>query len=281
MGKLVLVTDSTADLPGDVAAEAGIAVAPSRFAFRDQAFSDGDLSPAELYGRMARDGEAPKPFGVPEASFRAIFTQCFEAGESPLCIVSPFDVNPSFTTALAAMLSFDSADMKVIHAGVASVGLGALALSLAGAVRAGWDRAKLLAAIEEAGPQCDALFVPADVAWIERAGRLPLIEEKLGPVDDTALLRVGSRITGVARAASQDDGLTEAARRAPSRLTSGNRAIALVAHAVAADRAERVAQSLRRSPAIARVIVTNLSATIGSQLGPGAIGIGIAPVIAE
>ena len=42
--------------------------------------------------------------------------------------------------------------------------------------------------------------------------------------------------------------------------------------------AARAAQMMRARWRVEELIVTNLSGTIGSQLGPGAVGIGVAPV---
>ena len=70
MPRVALVTDSTAGLPPAVAAELGIAVVPASFAFADERILDGAVSWDSVYERMAREGVAPRTFGVAEAGFR-------------------------------------------------------------------------------------------------------------------------------------------------------------------------------------------------------------------
>src|SRR4051812_20613331 len=93
-----IVTDSTCDLPADVAEALGILIVPSRFAFQADAVEDGQLDAANFYRRLAAEAHAPRIFGVPEAAFRAAFERALGEAASVLCLVTPFDVSASFTT---------------------------------------------------------------------------------------------------------------------------------------------------------------------------------------
>jgi DegV family protein with EDD domain len=279
MPALALITDSTADIPVAEAEEAGVRIVRARSAFEEHAFSDGDLDPATLYGRMRDEGRAPRPFGVPELEWRAAFDAALADAGSVLCLVMPFDVSPSFTTASAAMLSMDDAPIKILNPGVASAGLCSFVLSLAGGAQEGWDLARALVAVDEIEPLCDTVFVPASIEWLERAGRLQLIEDRIGEIGDgTPIVRVGTRITGVAVAETHQAAIAKAIDTAGQRAGADTPLIVTVDHADNPDGAQRAAKMMASRWNVERVIVTELSATIGSQLGPGAIGIGVAPV---
>lgn len=218
MPRIVLVTDTTADLPPALAAELGIVVVPATFAFADHTTRDDEMSSAGFYARMAAEPKPPRPFGVNEAGFRAAFEAIFAAGDEPFCLLTPFDVNPSFTIANAAMLSFDDVDMKVVNPGVSSAGLCSLLVTLSAGLAGGWDRKQLLDALDDLVPQCDSLFVPGSIEWLERAGRLAMLSEKLGDVEDGHLVvRVGTRITGVAVEESAQAALERAVKVGPTR----------------------------------------------------------------
>jgi fatty acid-binding protein DegV len=53
-----------------------------------------------------------------------------------------------------------------------------------------------------------------------------------------------------------------------------------VTHADAPQLADEVAARMQARWDIARLVITELGSTLGSQLGPGTIGIGVAPVAA-
>ena len=279
MASLALITDSTADIPAPLAEKAGVRVVQSRAAFEEHAFDDDEQPASALYARMRAEQRAPRPFGVPESSFKAAFEEALADSREILCLVMPFDVSPSFTTASAAMLSLDAPNIKILNPGVASAGLCSFVLSLSAGVRAGSNLARTLAAVDLIEPLCDTLFVPADLAWLERAGRLQLIEDRIGEIGSgTPLVRVGTRITGVACADTHELALKKAVDTAGLRAGDRTPLIATIDHADAPDLAARVATMMRGRWNVEQLIVTELSATIGAQLGPGAVGIGVAPV---
>ncbi len=279
MPALALITDSTADIPAELAAEAGITVVRARSAFEEHAFSDGDITPADVYRRMRAEQRAPRPFGVPETEWRAAFDAALKDARAILCLVMPFDVSPSFTTASAAMLSMDDPPIKILNPGVASAGLCSFVLSLAAGAAEGWDLPRALVAVDEIEPLCETVFVPADTEWLQRAGRMQLIEDRVGELGDgTPVVRVGTRVTGVAIGDSHAAALRTAVDTAGQRAGDGTPLIVTVDHADDAELAERVGEMMRKRWNVERLIVTELTSTIGSQLGPGAVGIGVAPV---
>lgn len=281
MAKLAPITDTTADVPPALQREFGVRVVPASVAFAERAFLDGELRPAEFFARMRLDREQPRPFAVREAAFRGAFDAALAAGEFAVCLLMPFDVTPSFTTASAAMLSIGDAgtvNIKIANPGVASAGLCSLIASLSAGVKAGWDVARLLTAIDELEPLCQSLFVPEDVTWLERAGRLQLIEDRVGEVGDgTPVVRVGTRVSGVALEAGHEQALHKAVSLAGAKAGKGRKLVVTIDHADCADRAERVAALMAAEWDVARTIIAELSPTIGAQVGPGAIGIGVAP----
>ncbi len=277
-----LITDSTADLPPALADSLGVRVVPVRFAFDEESFLDGELSSAEFFGRLGSAPHPPRTFGVSEAAFRAAFEETLAQAETILCLVTPFDVSPTFTTASAAMLSMDHVDIKILNPGVASAGLCSLLAALAPLAGAGRRRDEVIAALDTIEPQCDTIFVPAQSRWLEQAGRLPLIQDRLGEIGDgTPVVRVGTRITGVALEPSHEAAIARAIQVAGTRADPGQRLIATITHANASELASDVGARLRQRWPIDQFITTELSSTLGAQLGPGAIGIGVAPVDAE
>jgi len=285
MQPLALITDSTAGLSPHEAQQRGIRVAAASYALANERRIDGSEPWDAFYARMSESTEVPRTFGVTERAFIEAFEAGLEAAEGILCLVTPYDVNPSFTTAAAAGLSVQydrpDAQIKVLNPGVGAAGLGALLLSLASGLSGGCSSDTLLAALEALEPQCDSLFVPADVRWIEQAGRLEMIEDRIGRIEDGgAVVRVGTRITGVERTTDRDEALGRAVELVGRR--PGNVAMNVVlVHAAAEGDANRMAAAMRARWNVAELVIGELTATHGSQLGPGAIGIGVCPLFPE
>jgi DegV family protein with EDD domain len=281
---VALVTDTTADLPPALRAELGVRVCRASAAFAEHSYVDGELAAAEFFAKMRRTATPPVPSAVTEEEFRAAFGFALAEAHDLVCLLMPFDVVPSFTTAgiVAAEIASGRPGQraKVINAGVASAGLGALVASLADGVRAGMGLGEVVAAVDEQAPLCDALFVPEDPEWLARSGRLGLICEKLGELEGDALVaRVGTRITGVARCPDRGAALARAVELVGRRAGEDRPLVVVIDHAASADLAAEVADRVRRRWKVARLVTTELSPTFGSQLGPGAVGVGAAPVL--
>lgn len=281
MAKVQLVTDTTTCLGGAAAGELRIAVARGSFAFADERVVDDELAWRAAYDRMRAGAGVPRTFAPAEAAFMEQFRRAAERGQAVLCLVTPFDVSPSFTTASAAMLTVQdevpTARIKISNPGVGHAGLGALLATAADVALAGTDLDALLLRLEELGPRADALVVPETTRWLGAAGRLALVEERLGDLDgDWPVVRIGTRVTGVARASTHEEALEVAIRRVGER--AGDSVLnGVVAHAGAPGLAEEAADRLRARYRMERLIVTELSMAIGAVVGPGAVAIGIAP----
>jgi DegV family protein with EDD domain len=281
MTRTILLTDTTADLPPDVAESLGIHIVPASAAFAEQAYADGSMSAADFYARLARDRERPLPSAPTPDAFEAAFQSLLEDADAIVCLLAPFDVTPTYTNANAAatMLGETGKRIRIVNPGVASLGLASLLVSLASDPGPSAEPQAFLDAIDQRSPRSDTLFVAPDVDWLEEAGHLRRIEERIGEVEDNVpIVRVGSRITGV----ELREGLPEAIRRMAEqvgrRLVNDEPAIATIAHTAMPDRAKEVQREIEGLLTIERVITTELSPTIGAQLGPGAVGVGVAPL---
>lgn len=283
MNRTVLLTDTATCLGREAALELGVGLVAGSFSIGDERQGDDERAWRAAYERMLAGCELPRTFAPPERAFVEAMAGPARAGQPVLCLVTPFDVSPSFTTASAAVLTVQDdlpdARIKVVNSGVGHAGLGALLAGLAGMASAGASLEALLDAVEQLGPACEAVVIPAETRWLEASGRLALVEERLGPLDeDIPLLRIGSRVTGIGRAASHEEAL-EAALGRLAGCAAGGPVNAVIGHAAAPGLAEEAADRLRRAYAVDHLVIAELPMTIGAIVGPGALAIGAAPAL--
>jgi fatty acid-binding protein DegV len=282
MRQVGLVTDSSCGLSAESAARLGVTIVPGSFAFDSERISDEPSAWQAAYARMAGEGVPPRTFGVAEAAWQAAFTRVLDGGCSVLCLVTPFDVAPSFTTASAAMLSVQDqrpeAPIKIANPGTSGAGMAALLMSLSRTVAAGASLANLLELLEDLEPQTDSLGVMESTAWLEGTGRLAMLEERLGVLDGRLpVVRVGTRLTGVAAVEDPGDAVARAVEIALAR--SGTGAVnACVLHASNPAGAGHAAELLNSERVVSPVEVGVLPVGLGAQLGPGAVCVGVCPV---
>src|SRR5438067_10734892 len=88
MGGVRVVTDSSCDLPAELAAEHGIDVVPLTIRFGDQELVDRrDLTPREFWSRCSTSPLLPETAAPSPGAFEAVFRKAAEDGaEGVACI---------------------------------------------------------------------------------------------------------------------------------------------------------------------------------------------------
>lgn len=96
-----LVTDSTADIPPQVASALGIHVVPLYVHFGDEVYRDGvDLSPSEFYRKLATSKSLPTTATVSPAEFAQIYDTMSEQSDEILVIVLSSELSATYQVAL-------------------------------------------------------------------------------------------------------------------------------------------------------------------------------------
>ncbi len=116
-------------------------------------------------------------------------------------------------------------------------------------------------------------YFPTDEPTLERT------LSALCPADGPMAILDPCAGEGVALAEAHESALAKAVDLSGTRVAEGTPLNVTIVHAEAHARAEQVEGMMRERWKVARLFITPLSMTIGSQVGPGAIGIGVAPAV--
>ena len=82
-----IVTDSSADLPSDLAERWNITVVPCNVIVGDVSYKDGvDISPDDLYGHLIAGVHYPTTSQPSAADFQSVYTALIDQGHSILSI---------------------------------------------------------------------------------------------------------------------------------------------------------------------------------------------------
>ena len=79
MARIGVVTDSTSDVPAQLAAELGISVIPCQLIFGETTYRDGiDLSAEEFYDKLAHSPQPPRTSQPPVQAFVDTYQRLLE-----------------------------------------------------------------------------------------------------------------------------------------------------------------------------------------------------------
>ena len=186
MGQVRIVTDSTADIPADLAAELGITVVPCIVYVGQEALRDGvDLTPEAFFDKLARSSELPRTSQPPVASFVAAYRNLLEA-DGCAGIVSihvALTLSGTLNAAWAAAQTLDDPSrVDVIDSGQLSMGLGLAVVEAARQAQTGATPAEVSDHTRRTLPRVRTVALIDQLDNLYKGGRISVISATLGSV---------------------------------------------------------------------------------------------------
>lgn len=283
-GPVVVVTDSTASLPPEVAAEHGIVVVPLQVVIGADVHDEGsEGATPELVAAALKDFRPVSTSRPTPAALLSVYEEqaALGAGE----IVSVHLSSEMSGTFESAQLAARDAGIPVVTVDSRQVGVatGYAALSAAAVAAAGGSAEEAAAAARARAARSSSLFYVDTLEYLRRGGRIgaaaalfggalavkPLLEIADGKVASLERVRTSGRAL-----ARLEELAVQAAGESPvdacvAHLASPDRAAQLTAHL-----SERLAANLDGR----EVWCGELGAVLGAHVGPGMLAVCVAPL---
>ncbi len=281
-----IVTDSTSDLPQEVAAEHGIAVVPAYSNIEGTSYVDGiDLTREEFYERLPQYKTPPTTsapsLGTFVQTYERLAAQGAAQGVAPcaaqgaqeiLSIHVSATLSGMLNVAHAAAQATRAARVTVFDSKQLTLGTGFLALAAAKAAAVGRSMAEIVDMLKEMVQRVYSFAALDTLEYLRRGGRLTRIQSSMG-----AVLRIKPLLT------MYDGEMTM--EKVRTRQRAIERMIGLVhdlgpleqlalVHAHALDRVEMLRQKVRDLiPAGPDLFCEEVTSVIGAHVGPGSVGL--------
>jgi DegV family protein with EDD domain len=279
VGGVAVVTDSTADLPHDLVESLGIRVVPLSVAFGTESFISGiTIDPATFYERLGSTTDLPTTSQPAPVWFEEAYGDCVDAGLDGVVSVHCSGALSGTVGLASDRASRAELPVRVVDSRLVGGALGLVVLAGHRTAERGGSLDEVEAAVRRAGEQVTSLVVVDTLDFLKRGGRLtgaqafigralqvrPLLQLVDGRVEVRERTRTWSRAI---------DRLASVAEEA----ADGRPVDVVVAHAVAPDRATQIWEALDQRLEIAERLETLMGPVVGTHVGPGAVGIAIAP----
>jgi DegV family protein with EDD domain len=272
-----VVTDSTAVLPADVVAEAGLRVVPLTVSISGRPGLEGiDVTPADVAHALGERRHHVTTSRPAPAEFVEVYRDVLAAGaEAIVSVHISSRLSCTYEAAVLAAEEFDGR-VRVVDSMTAGSGVGFVALAAAAAGQAGADLDKVCQAALTAVPQIATLFYVDTLEYLRRGGRISAASALVG----TAL--AVKPILHVQRGEVVLKERVRTSTRALARLVelameeAGDSDVDIaVQHLAAAERGEALLTRLREElgERMRDSFLSEVGAVIGAHTGPGVIGV--------
>ena len=267
-----VITDSTSDIPPELAAELDIGVVPIYVVWEGQSYRDGiDLKPDEFYRRLGSSPTLPTTSQPTQADFEQAYIGQAGKYEGIVSVHISSKLSGTYSSALmAARAVRDRIAVEVIDSHFNSIGLGLVALAAARAARAGAGLEVVVREAKKAASQVKMLGIFDTLKYTIAGGRIskplgriasvlnikPLMTFRNGEVALAGAVRIYSK--GI-------DKIVEFIRKNVPVQDLG------IVHSAALAEAEKLQQRLAGILPADKIIINQLGASLGVHGGPGII----------
>lgn len=273
-----IVTDSTADLPAEVAHELGITVVPLTVFFGEEAYLDGvELDNAGFYDKLASSKDLPRTSQPAPAAFQEAYQRLIDEGaDGLLSIHLSSKLSGTYQSACTARDSLpDSArtiPIEIIDSASISVGMNYAIQQAAKLAREGQSLEAIKAAVEDTLGRTSILAVLDTLEYVRRGGRIGGASAMLGNMlsfKPIISLKEGE-VVPVERPRTR--------ARAYARVAQLLSEMGAIEHVSIAESNSEVGQQLReavQSVYRGELPIYKLGAVLGTHTGPGTAAISV------
>ncbi len=278
MTSVAVVTDSTADLPSDLAAARGLTVVPLTVMLDDQSYLDGvDITAADFYRRLeSASGPATTSQPTP-ASFEEAYRRLLKDHDQVVSIHISAKLSGTYAAAVQGARMTGAGDrIRVVDSEMVSMPLGLIVLAATSAAGAGAKAHEVAERVEDLRRQVGVFFVVATLEYLRRGGRIGAANALLGSVlqvKPVLCIRDGL-VTPLERVRTFDRALNRVVELTRE-VNRGQGVCVIVGHADAESDAERIGRELE--PIAETLMIQPLGPVVGAHAGPGVVGVGCYP----
>ncbi len=268
-----IVTESTADIPAELAAQLGITVIPSYVLFGTQSYRDGvELTSQQFYEKLAESPTIPTTATPPPEVYEVAYRRICKETDEIVSIHLASKLSGLYHVAAVAAQRLPDARIAVIDSEQVTMGYGWMAVAAAEAARKGSSWEEIVALVQSMKKRSRVFAALDTLEYLHRGGRVSWARAALG-----TLLQIKPLIA-VHRAEVKLVERVRSWKRAVDRLlrhveAMGSLERAIVLHTNAPERAALVAQALAVMLPDWEPFTSHAGVTIASHAGPGAVGI--------
>ncbi|MBL76216.1 MAG: fatty acid-binding protein DegV [Chloroflexi bacterium] len=176
-----IVTDSTSDIPEDLANSLGITVVPLTVFFGEEAYKDKiEIHHDEFFDRLQNGGILPRTTQPSVGDFIDAYKPLVEEGHEILSIHISEKVSGTLNSARLACEEFPNAKIEILDSKLASLGLALVVKAAAEVANSGANMETVLKVANDVASRVDLFFVLNTLEYLQKGGRIGKAQALVG-----------------------------------------------------------------------------------------------------
>jgi DegV family protein with EDD domain len=272
-----IVTDSSSDIPPEIARELDITVVPLSVRFGAQTYRDGiDIMPEEFYRRLVAEPVHPATAAVSPGDFAGVYDKLAAEAGGIISIHLSQKVSATYNAAVQgrSLMENKACPVEIIDSRFVTIALGLITIGAARAAQAGKDMQEIVAQVNALVPCMRVYGILDTLKYVMKGGRLG----RAGPFI--------SSILPVKPVLTMKDGTVAPIGAARTRLKAIERLCGLIAsvpmvqeigiaHSATEEELLSFVERIKSILPDIKPVISRLGPALGVHGGPGSILVGI------
>lgn len=275
MSGIVVVTDSSANVPAHLVQQLNIRVVPILLAINGRTFRDQvDITASEIYRRLRTNKHLPTTSAPSIGDFVRVYAAAAQETSGIVSIHLSSKLSATYTVAATASELVDGVTIRLVDCQTVAMGQGFAVVEAARAAAAGADVEAVVARAKEVASKVNLLAIIDTLEYLHRGGRIggaatlmgsllrikPLVYVADGHVDVFAKPRTKPRAIEIMMEQMAAEGNARPLHVA-------------ILHAGVPEEAEALRQQVAERFDCAELYITGLTPVMGAHAGPGVLGV--------
>lgn len=183
MNKVVIIVDSTCDLPKEVIEQNEIVIVPLTVNFSDSSYHDGvDITTPQLYKLVAEKNELPKTAAITLGEINAIYEKYINLGYDIIYTGIGSSMSKSYENAVMMSKEFPEGRIHVVDSMNLSTGIGLLIMKASKWRTEGKSAAEIAELMREEVPYVKSQFIVDTMEYLHKGGRCSGVAKLFGTI---------------------------------------------------------------------------------------------------
>jgi DegV family protein with EDD domain len=277
MSKVAIVTDSTSDIPKEIAEQLNITIVPLMVTFGDESFLDDgkEITIDEFYKRIRTSDKLPTTTQPTPNDFIEVYSKLLEENDSVISIHISKKMSGTVNSAELAKKQLPGKDIEVVDSQLVHFPLGFLIIKAANLMQEGKTKEEILKGINDFKPKIKVLFVPSTLEYLKKGGRIGKAKGLIASLLEIKpiLTLHGGEVSQYKTTRRWNQAKTELINSMKSMINEPGNLIVSIGDSDAKQDAVDMYERIKDTFNPKEIIRVDIGAVVGTHLGPGGLGI--------
>ncbi|MFA5014939.1 MAG: DegV family protein [Actinomycetota bacterium] len=277
MSKVAIITDSTSDIPEELAKELDIKIIPLSVIFGEESFLDNgkDITIKEFYRKIRSSEKLPTTTQPTPKNFIELYSDILKTSDSVISIHISKKMSGTINSAEMAKKEMPDSDIEIIDSECVHMPLGFMVIKAAQLANEGKSKEEILKEVYDLKSKIKVLIVPSTLEYLKKGGRIGKAKGLIASLlEIKPILTIHEgEISQFKTARRWNQAKTELINSMKTMVKNPENLMVSIGDSDAKDDADEMYEKIKEAFNPKKIYRVDIGIVVGSHLGPGGLGI--------